>query len=205
MSQSGPALSEFSLNLSSSLDEEASGVPLNTTLGTQGASGPSPTSSVPDCLDWKDAQHLLYQLANLCIGVAFLIPTSFTYHVLCLRGLLALGSLFVLIWGASQVCHLDVLVWYLIFLLVNSGQLAYAAYSSWPVPLRPELEELFARTFGPLKVTRCQFRDLVATAVIKDLPNGATYALEGATHCGEKLSILLSGRWVLLTFVSIPI
>ena len=192
----------LSLNLADDL-QGAAGSALNTTVlvvvspgDPSGSPATTPGLADTECMDWKEAQHLLYQLANLCIAVSFLVPNSFAYHVLCLRGLLALGSLFVLIWGATHVCHPDVLAWYLVFVLVNSCQLAYAAYTSWPVPLRAELEDLHDRTFAPLKVTRAEFRELVSTAVIKDLPNGGTYALEGATHCGERLSILLSGRWV---------
>jgi hypothetical protein len=128
------------------------------------------------------------------MAIALLVPNSFVHHVVCLRGLLALGSLFVLIWSATLVCHPDLIAWHLVFLLVNLGQLAYVTYSTWPVPLRPELESLTARTFSPLKVSRTQFRDLVSMAVIKDIPGGATYATEGTTRCGERLSILLSGR-----------
>lgn len=154
----------------------------------------TPSSLSPDCVEWRQAQHLLYQLSSMCMAIAFLVPNSFVHHVVCLRGLLALGSLFMLIWGASLVCHSDVLAWHLVFLLVNLGQLAYMTYSTWPVPLRPELEHLTERTFAPLKVTRTQFRDLVSMAVIRDVPCGGTYALESKTRCGERLSILLSGR-----------
>ena len=148
-----------------------------------------------DC-NWNRAQHLVFQVANLCIVIAFLCPKNFKYHVQGFRGMLCLGTFFLLIWGGTVVCQSDVLGWNIVFFLINLGHLVYLAHIHWPVRINPELEELYTKMFRPLKVQRAQFSELTSHGLIKDLPNGATYALENATHTGEKVSILLSGRLV---------
>ena len=152
------------------------------------------TEGKNECGHWREAQHVLFQLANMCFAIAFIIPASFQYHAVCMRGALCLASLLVVIWSGSITCHPDALTWYLLFFVLNIVYFLYSAYRSYPASFSPELEELFANVFRPLKVTRHQFRELTFHAQIKDLPNGATYALEGATHIGEKMSILLTGR-----------
>ena len=146
------------------------------------------------CDEWLGAQHVLFQLANLCFCVSFLTPSSCKYHALFLRAVLSFGCLFLVIWGASVDCHVDVLTWYLAFLIVNVSHLGFIIFSLYPVSLHPDLEDLYSRSFKPLKVTRGQFKELSGHGKLSDLHIGASYAVESATLAGQKVSILLSGR-----------
>lgn len=150
--------------------------------------------TILNCDDWLEAQHVLFQLANMCFCVSFLTPNSFRFHLMFIRGVLTLGCLFMLIWGASVVCMVDILTWYLAFLIINLSHLCFLICKLYPIRLHPTLEDLYIRSFKPFKVSRYQFKELTNLAQIKELPAGATYALETQTRAGQRVSILLSGR-----------
>jgi hypothetical protein len=63
-----------------------------------------------------------------------------------------------------------------------------------PPALSVELMELYLRVFKPLKVSQKHFRELTREAVIVKMMPGEHYAIEEATACDERLSILLRGR-----------
>ncbi|KTF79004.1 hypothetical protein cypCar_00049026 [Cyprinus carpio] len=44
------------------------------------------------CQDWEQSHHLLFHLANLSLGLGFLIPTTVTLHMIFLRLLLMTGT-----------------------------------------------------------------------------------------------------------------
>ncbi len=151
--------------------------------------------SKEDCMDnWAATQHGLYQLASLCIAAAFVVPKTLNYNILLLRFFLIVGSFLMLIWGWTKVCEADVLGWYIVLFLGNVAHLAYYLYHNWPTTFHVDIEELYTRVFRPFQWSHSQFRDLICCGTIKELPSGATYAMEGASHIGEKLSILLSGK-----------
>lgn len=43
------------------------------------------------CQDWEQAHHLLFHLANLSLGLGFIIPTTIGLHMIFLRLLLMTG------------------------------------------------------------------------------------------------------------------
>lgn len=48
-------------------------------------------SNTTTCQDWEQAHHLLFHLANLSLGLGFLIPTTIGLHMIFLRLLLITG------------------------------------------------------------------------------------------------------------------
>ncbi|XP_012939248.2 blood vessel epicardial substance-like isoform X2 [Aplysia californica] len=146
------------------------------------------------CRDWQDAQHTLFQLANLCAAVSLLTPSSFRHHLLFLRCLFLVAFFFFVLWAGLFVCMLDVLVWNCLFFLVDLVHIVCLVYSNIPSRFNPSLCELYAKRFKPLKVCRTDFAELCSLANIVPLRKGMRYAVEGLTPCGEKVSMLLRGR-----------
>ena len=146
------------------------------------------------CVDWMDAQHALFQLANLCMIISFLTPSNFRHHSFFLRLMLNFGFLFIVIWSSVFICMPDVLAWNLVFMFINTIHLAYLGYRIIPPRFSKTCEELYTKAFKPLKVTRKQFKDIAEFGNILVLAKGAVYAREGNSRCGQKLSMLLKGR-----------
>lgn len=84
------------------------------------------------CHNWQEAQHTLFQLANLCMVVSFLTPASFRFHVLFLRCLLLLAFLLFLLWAGLFICMPDVLGWNLVFFLLNGAHIVWLLYRHLP-------------------------------------------------------------------------
>jgi len=146
------------------------------------------------CSDWQDLQHALFQLANLCLIVSFLTPSSFQHHAFFLRFILGFGYLFFTLWAGFFVCMPDVLGWNSVFFCVNLIHMLYLGYKMFPARFRSELDELYSKMFKPLKVSRQQFKDLSNLADLYVLTRGSVYAREEYTDCGEKVSLLVKGR-----------
>lgn len=157
------------------------------------------TDGQPDdqsCANWHEAQHVLYQLANLFLLAAYLLPVR--WPVAFRRSLAACSCLFVLLWTVRDVrnltCHYDVFVWSLTILLANLGHLLRAAYHCMPERLTHGEELAYQRLFAPARVPRVVFKELVTIATGQELPRGEVYAKEGQDKVGERLSLLLVGR-----------
>ncbi|KAL0173055.1 hypothetical protein M9458_033366, partial [Cirrhinus mrigala] len=63
---------------------------LNYTTSPLPSSVPSVTGDLNAtlCQDWEQSHHLLFHLANLSLGLGFLIPTTVALHMIFLRLLL---------------------------------------------------------------------------------------------------------------------
>ncbi|KAK3600504.1 hypothetical protein CHS0354_007884 [Potamilus streckersoni] len=146
------------------------------------------------CSDWKEAQHALFQLGNLCMIISFLTPSGFRYHTFFLRFMLNIGFVFSIIWAGFFICMMDILIWNFVFFILNSAHVIYLGYRMFPVRFSKTLEEVYAKMFKPLKVNRKQFRDLSQFANILLLAKGSVYAKEGNSKIGQKLSVLIKGR-----------
>ncbi|CAG2199990.1 BVES [Mytilus edulis] len=146
------------------------------------------------CSDWQDAQHALFQLANFCLIISFLTPSSFKHHAFFLRLVISFGYLFFGLWAGVFVCMPDVLAWNLGFLLVNFVHVMYLGYQMCPTRLGHLTKELYEKMFKPLNVDRKRFKALTNIGDTYLLTKGTYYATEGRTKCGNKLSILLKGR-----------
>lgn len=154
------------------------------------------------CGDWKDAQHYLFQLANLCLILSFLIPNRFRHYPLCLRFFLGLGYLFFSLWSGLIVCMPDVLGWAAAFFLVNLLYLCYIGYKILPSRSNKHLDELYQNLFEPLQVNKMEYHCLVKQGFIHELDRCDQYATEGVTRCGQRTSILVKGRYaIVFTFI----
>ena len=148
------------------------------------------------CTEWQDAQHIMWQFANICFAVAFLLPNHLRHHLLILRTAIASGSLLLATWGASIVCHPDVPVWYTIFLIINVCHVCYILYTMYPFHFTAELRTVWEKMFRPLRVSRYQFTKLTSRGNIDTVRKGTNYVTEGVTTSGKTVAILLSGRFV---------
>ena len=159
------------------------------------------TNETQSCHVWQDVQHILFQLGSLCMAFSFLTPISFQYHVLFLRCLLLFTFLFYILWAGLFICLPDILAWNCAFFFINIAQILYLAYNMYPVHINKEFEDAYAKLFKPLGVSRIEFRSLTRIGSLVYLRQGSVYATEGITPCGEKLSLLLRGRWVNIHFL----
>ncbi|XP_067676720.1 blood vessel epicardial substance-like [Haliotis asinina] len=146
------------------------------------------------CYTWEDAQHTVFQLANLCMAISFLTPSSFQYHVFFLRCLLLVGFVFFLLWAGLFVCMLDILVWNAIFVAVNLGHIGYLTYVNFPVKMHDQMEDIYSKLFRPLKMSRQEFALICKLGTMMTVPKGSIYAVEGITNIGDKVSILVKGK-----------
>lgn len=151
---------------------------------------------VSHCSDWGEAQHAVFQLANLCMLISFLTPYTFRYHSFFLRVMVNFCYLLTVIWSAVIVCMSDVLVWNSVFVLINSVQMCYIGYKIAPDRFSKALEDAYSHVFKPLKVTRKQFKGIADLGAMQLLGKGSTYAKQDQNKTGQKLSILLKGRYV---------
>lgn len=72
------------------------------------------------CAKWVDAQQDLFQAANLCFAIAFLVPKSFKQSILIVRALAAAGFILLAAWASTELCAPDVLGWNIILVIINS-------------------------------------------------------------------------------------
>lgn len=58
------------------------------------------------------------------------------------------------------------------------------------------MTDLYLKVFGPLKVSKKHFKELVKEARVLYLDEGDIYAVEDVSPADERLSILLKGKYV---------
>ncbi|XP_035686547.1 blood vessel epicardial substance-like isoform X1 [Branchiostoma floridae] len=146
------------------------------------------------CETWNDAQHVLFQLASICFLLALLLPQVIKPHTWIFRGLLILGFIFMCLWGGIAVCITDVIGWYILFIVMNLVHVSYLAYVQREAEFEKILEDVYAKIFQPLKVTRDTFANLVAArGKIFELKQGDVYAVEKRTTSEDRIAILISG------------
>lgn len=148
------------------------------------------------CHKWQDAQHTLFQLANLCMAVSFLTPSTFRFHVLFLRCLLLVSFLLFVLWAGLFICMPDVLGWNIVFFLFDAGHIGWLMYRQLPVGLPVTHVALFNKVFKPLRVSQSEFTELCQIGAVQSLCKGGLYAVECVTPCAQRVSILLKGRSV---------
>uniref|UniRef100_A0A0L8HBL9 POPDC1-3 domain-containing protein n=1 Tax=Octopus bimaculoides TaxID=37653 RepID=A0A0L8HBL9_OCTBM len=185
---SGSSTTAEGLVNSSPLMQTLQPIVVNTTLNSTSYNG------TESCDVWQDVQHILFQLGSLCMAFSFLTPISFQYHILFLRCLLLFTFLFYILWAGVFICVPDILGWNCAFFCINIGHIFYLAYSMYPVHIHKDFEDVYAKLFKPLGVSRIEFKSLTRVGRLVYLRQGSVYATEGITPCGEKLSLLLRGR-----------
>ena len=135
---------------------------------------PPMTSGVPTwpCPWWRGPQHILFQLANLCFGLSFLTPAHIKYHPWLLRTIVSLGALLLHVWGATVVCHPDVVTWYILFLVINLAHLAFMTYRTYPFQFSPQYTAIYNKHFAPFNVSSWWRHQMEALFALLDLRVG---------------------------------
>ncbi|XP_046892130.1 blood vessel epicardial substance isoform X2 [Hypomesus transpacificus] len=151
--------------------------------------------NVTSCEDWEQAHHLLFHLGNLSLLVGLVIPTTLALHMILLRFLLMTGCCLFIAWATLYRCNLDVMVWNVVFLMVNFMHFFYLLYKRRPIKIDRELRSVYKRMFEPLHVREALFQRLTGQfCTIQTLKKGQVYAAEDKTSVDERLSILLKGK-----------
>ncbi|KZS16290.1 Popeye domain-containing protein 3 [Daphnia magna] len=146
------------------------------------------------CENWREPQHILFQLAYGCFFISCLAPDH-SVGIVIMHAALLLGGLLYSTWAWNMLCAPDIFSWTFGFVFLNFCQLMYDLYRIRPVRLDPEVEALFALLFQPLGISRMTFKKLVGQeyAEISTLYPGDFYALQNLTRI-DRLSIMLSGK-----------
>ncbi|KAL6108664.1 bves [Pungitius sinensis] len=160
------------------------------------------TSSVPglalnstSCEEWEQTHHLLFHLGSLSLLLGLVIPTTLALHMILLRLLLMTGCTLFIVWATLYRCNLDVMVWNVVFLVVNFMHLFFLLYKRRPIKIDRELQSVYKRMFEPLHVQEALFQRLTGQfCTIQTLKKGQVYAAEEKTSVDERLSILLKGK-----------
>ena len=145
------------------------------------------------CDAWLGVNDVLYQLANICMGVSFLAPNNYVYQLLFLRCIICLGCMFFILWAMLVSCLWDFLTWNLLVMGINVLHIVYMSYTMYPVSFDPALDKLFT-ALTPYQIPRLDFKLLVDSGHLESIDQDTDYAVEGNTRCREKLSILITGR-----------
>ncbi|XP_034029841.1 blood vessel epicardial substance-like [Thalassophryne amazonica] len=147
------------------------------------------------CQDWEQAHHLLFHMGNLSLLLGLVIPTTLALHMILLRLLLLTGCSLFIVWATLYRCNLDVMVWNVVFLVVNFMHLFFLLYKRRPIKIDRELRSVYKRMFEPLHVREAMFQRLTGQfCTIQTLKKGQVYAAEDKTSVDERLSILLKGK-----------
>uniref|UniRef100_A0A8C9ZUU9 Popeye domain cAMP effector 1 n=1 Tax=Sander lucioperca TaxID=283035 RepID=A0A8C9ZUU9_SANLU len=147
------------------------------------------------CQEWEHAHHLLFHLGSLSLLLGLVIPTTLGLHMILLRLLLMTGCGFFIVWATLYRCNLDVMVWNVVFLVVNFMHLFFLLYKRRPIKIDRELRSVYKRMFEPLHVREALFQRLTGQfCTIQTLKKGQAYAAEDKTSVDERLSILLKGK-----------
>ncbi|XP_039973885.1 blood vessel epicardial substance [Xiphias gladius] len=172
-------------------------LPVYTTL----ASFPTASPGVPavpnatSCQEWEQAHHILFHLGNLSLLLGLVLPTTLGLHMILLRLLVMTGCGLFIAWVTLYRCTLDVMVWNVVFLVVNFMHLFYLLYKRRPIKIDRELRSVYKRMFEPLHVQEALFQRLTGQfCTIQTLKKGQAYAAEDKTSVDERLSILLKGK-----------
>uniref|UniRef100_T1IMG3 POPDC1-3 domain-containing protein n=1 Tax=Strigamia maritima TaxID=126957 RepID=T1IMG3_STRMM len=154
----------------------------------------SDTENRESCDEWHEAQHTLFQTANLCYAAAFLVPHTFKLSALLTRLALCCGYMLATVWAGVFVCAPDIFAWFVAFVVINTSHTVYLIYKHFPSRIHPEFRELYTKLFEPLQMDKKDFRTLLRDAKLFTLSEGNTYAVEDVTRADQRLSILLKGR-----------
>uniref|UniRef100_A0A8C7Z7V5 Popeye domain cAMP effector 1 n=1 Tax=Oryzias sinensis TaxID=183150 RepID=A0A8C7Z7V5_9TELE len=147
------------------------------------------------CQQWEQPHHLFFHLGNLSLLLGLVLPTTLGLHMILLRLFLMTGCSLFITWATLYRCNLDVLVWNVIFLLVNFMHFFFLLYKRRPIKIDRELQLVYKRLFKPLHVKEALFQRLTGQfCTIQTLKKGQAYAVEDKTSVDERLSILLKGK-----------
>lgn len=156
----------------------------------------APPASSP-CERWADgSEGAVFHLANIFFFLG-LAGGSSLYGLLYLFTLLAAGFFCSALWAWSQPCATASFLWNLALLGVCLAQVVHVGYQLRSVVFLKEFQELYNGVFKKLGVSLTLFGKIVACSegAVHTLEPHRCFAVEGKTAI-DKLSVLLSGRWV---------
>ena len=114
------------------------------------------------CLQWTALNHFYFQLANVFLLLSYMAGGGIN-GLIYLRIMLALGSVFLSIWGWLVICAFDTFLWNAVFTVINAVHALYLLFTLRPVRFDKNVEEvipsfiltLFFTVFFLLKVILC--------------------------------------------------
>lgn len=143
------------------------------------------------------AGHWLFQLAN-----TFLFLSYASRDLLMLRIVLMLAGFCFVMWGALALTKIavDTIVWNSIFCVINAVRAAELAWQRRPIKFeREEHEEVYAQVFGPVGISRLNFKLLMQQSLLRTLREGSTFIEAG--NEATNLTLLYAGR---MSIISAP-
>eukprot|EP00062_Callorhinchus_milii_P013875 gi/632962479/ref/XP_007897335.1/ PREDICTED: blood vessel epicardial substance [Callorhinchus milii] len=148
-----------------------------------------------ECDNWKEIHHMVFHVANLCLAIGLVIPTTVKLHMILLRAMISAACALFIIWAILYQCALDIMIWNTLFLLLNMLHFLYLVYKRRPIKIDKELKALYRRMFDPLHVPPEMFQRLTGQFCnIMTLQKDQTYAAEDKTCVDVRLSVLLKGK-----------
>lgn len=121
------------------------------------------------------------------------LASYWTTNIILLRLLIILGYGLFIIWAVSVGGDpsMDFYLFTYIYVLINIKKIVELLYKKRPIVFDEFKEQIYTNTFEGI-MTRDEFRQLVNTALIRELPKGAFYC-KIRDKCNS-LSILIKGR-----------
>ncbi|KAI9559314.1 hypothetical protein GHT06_016103 [Daphnia sinensis] len=142
---------------------------------------------------WLPINHISFQFAHVFLCLSYLAPPGL-YGLIYLRLVLAIGSALLAAWACFIICAFDTFIWNSLFLLVNAVHAIVLIISLRTVQFGPQMEQVYADMFQPLKVSKRQFKAVAKCVTsIRLMKRGEWFSVEKETKV-ETLSLLLSGR-----------
>lgn len=93
------------------------------------------------CTDWKDINHIYFQLANTFFFLSYLAPNGM-YGMLYLRCTMLIGCVFFTLWAWVVQCFFDAVVWNILFVTINFIHMCVLLFYLRPVKFPKEVEEV---------------------------------------------------------------
>lgn len=95
------------------------------------------------CTEWQSGtQHVYFHIANVLLLIAFLIPYKPFYSILCGRCAIIFACIFMIMFNYLIECSLDGVIWYAVFLVINSIYSMVLIYQLRPIRFDKEIEQV---------------------------------------------------------------
>lgn len=119
------------------------------------------------------------------------------YGMLYMFTFLSFGFFCSTIWSWSDACTTDTFSWTFALFVVSVAQVVHVSYRLRSVTFGKEFQDLYNYMFKKLGVSLTQYGKIVSCCEgdIHTIEKDHYFAIEGKTAI-DKLSVLLSGRWV---------
>ena len=117
--------------------------------------------------DWLPANHLLFQIANICFVLTYFINPTSKFGLLKLRFVLMVAAFSFGFWGGFILCSLDTMIWNFGFAFGNGIHFIYLTIR---IILKKfhgdetEYETIYTCLFKPIGVGRYQYKELLKLA-----------------------------------------